>query len=152
MMTDSAQDFEEAHARFRAAFDTLLALAANYPEERRAVPGACGEWSPREVLAHLSGWIREAQHRYGRFASGTDDDITYDEDAFNEQSLESRAYMDWNQTLSELRGLAHELSEQAQAVPPQLITAEPRYGHWLDSLAADCEQHTLELRAFEESR
>lgn len=143
---------DAALVRFRQAYDTLFILLANYPVERREEAGACGDWSPQQTLAHLCGWITEAHSRYSDIAAGDEQDIDYDNlDAFNAQSVQERDHMDWNSVISELRGLAHDLSLRAAAVPQSLAETDPRYSEWLDTLSEDCEHHTRELRAFIET-
>ena len=138
---------DDAIHQFREQFDTLFALIENYPQDRRDQPGACGEWSPRQVLAHFSGWIIEAQRRYGEFALGVEGNIEYDLDGFNARSINIRKGMDWNSTVKELRSFVQDFHEQARAIP-RSKRADERYSEWLLVMATDCADHTLELREF----
>jgi hypothetical protein len=144
-------NYEAAHRRFRQAYEDLFDLMANYPEDFRTKPGACGSWSPKQVLAHFCGWITEAHRRYSAFAAGDEDDITYeDHDAMNSQAVVKREFKDWNTVMSELRGLVQDLSSRAEAVPPSITADDHRYSQWLNSLGDDCEYHTAQLRDFME--
>jgi len=141
--------FAASLERFRNAYNTLFDLLGNYPVEHREQPGACGEWSPRQTLAHLCGWIIEAHKRYSDIAAGDENDIDYEDlEGFNAASVAQRDRMDWNSVVSELRGLAHDLSLRAAVVPPSIAANDLRYGQWLDTLSDDCEAHTIQLRAF----
>ena len=143
---------DPALVRFRQAYDNLFMLLGNYPVELREEAGACGEWSPRQTLTHLCGWIAEAHKRYSDIAAGDEEDIDYtDIDQFNAQSVQARDHMEWNAIVSELRGLAHDLSLRAAAVPQSLAEADDRYAQWLETLCEDCEHHTQELRTFIET-
>lgn len=133
-------DYQTAHARFKQAYDKLLSSVANYPAERRELAGACGTWSVKQILAHCSGWIREAITRYEAYLNGDTSRPRYDFDTFNAASVDSRAAMDWDGTISDLQSTLDELYHKSADHP--VIT------WWLDVLAHDCEEHTKQIEAF----
>lgn len=146
-------DYDAARLHFQRAYENLFDLLGNYPEELREQAGACGDWSPRETLAHLSGWIAEAHVRYSDFAAGDESDIEYgDVDVVNAASVAARRFQDWNATVLELRGLVQDMLSRSEAVLPRITANDHRYGEWLHALAADCEDHHEQLYQFAESR
>jgi hypothetical protein len=145
-MTD---DFQAAVTRFRAAYDGLFTLVSNYPAALVEKPGACGWWSPRQVLAHLAGWVKEANRRFDAFEAGDSASIAYRDrlDDFNAQSVAARATFTWGETLDELRAGVERLASRATRLTTWQIH-DPRYTEWLVSLQEDCVEHTEQLRAF----
>lgn len=144
-------EFSEAVARFRDSFDTLLDLLGNYPVDLRESGGACGEWSPREVIAHLSGWLEEAQRRYSHFDDQVSGNAKYDIDAFNARSVAARRHFGWNSMIAELRGLVRDLMARAESLPDERRANDPRYREWLVALARDCALHDGQLTDFAEA-
>ncbi len=149
-MTDKfTQRFEE----FTAAYAALFALLADYPAERGETPGACGYWTPRQVLAHLDGWIAEANRRYDDFDAGKQPDVDYsDFDNFNADSVNARAHLTWEQQIASLRAAYFALRARAEAVPQDAREANAGYRGWLRGLGADCAAHTVQLREFLEAK
>lgn len=143
-------DIHTSLNRFREAYLTLLTIVENYPPEKREQSGACGYWSPKEVLAHLAGWLVEAAARYRLY----DKDSAparkhYDDfDAFNRESVDARGGMSWEEQINELRANYHVIEHHAGVVAARSPEPFKGYASWLDTLAQDCEEHTVELREF----
>jgi hypothetical protein len=134
---------------FQSAYKDLYHVVTHYPLDLRIEPGACGIWSPREILAHLSGWLVEAEARYRLYEKEPEPaPKRYDYDTFNAESVEARADLTWDETLNELRANHATLLAHLDRVMAR--TAEPYRGYagWLDALARDCREHTDQLRAF----
>lgn len=142
-LTNAIQEFDRTYV-------DILALAEQYPAELRTQPGACGVWSAREVLAHLSGWLVEVQRRYDGYDAGDSQKVQYDFDEFNARSVNTRAGRTWDDIVSELRGYVAALIARAQALPPEK-SADKRYWRWLEIMAEDCREHSAGLRTFLEA-
>jgi hypothetical protein len=77
----------EGLARERAK---LLAVLDGLSEEEMARPGVAGEWSVRDVLAHLLAWEEEAVTRLDLLAAERPQDVAWIDDQ-DEQKLNA-----WN--------------------------------------------------------
>lgn len=141
-------DFETKFAEFRGAYDNLFALLESYPADKREKSGACGWWSPKQILAHFSGWIAEGLKRYRDYDAGDQTSITYDDDAFNAQVVEARAALDWDATVAELHALVRDFTKHAESLPPDRRSADVRYTDWMIGLGTDCREHTQQLEDF----
>jgi hypothetical protein len=60
-----------AHAAFQH-------VAAALPADRRDQAGVCGQWTPRQVAAHLAGWDREAARALQALLAGAPEDLVAD--------------------------------------------------------------------------
>jgi len=141
-------EFETKFAEFRAAYDNLFALLETYPFDKCEKPGACGWWSPKQILAHFSGWIAEGLKRYRDYDAGDPSNITYDDDSFNAQVVDARAHLDWNATVAELRNLVRDFTNHAENLPTDRRLADKRYTDWMIGLGNDCKEHTQQLKHF----
>jgi len=105
-------------------------------------------WSPKQVLAHCSGWNVEALRRYDQYAAGDATPVRYDFDSFNAKSVEDRAYLDWQATVQEVIDTAGALYQRSRSLPDEAQLNDPRHAEWLTALAEDCHDHTEQLKAF----
>ncbi len=147
----SETTFAEQLQKFQQAFDALISIAEQYPAESQTTPGVTGEWSAREVLAHINGWIVEAQRRFPRYAKGTGN-IDYNIDAFNAVSVWLRDGKDFEQILDETRKLVAKMLTMANDLADVYIERDKRYGEWLNILSEEAENHGEQLRTFLEAK
>jgi hypothetical protein len=142
-------------ARFRRGYAALFALVDDFPEELRDAAGALGEWTPREILAHLIGWVNEAQKRLGEIEAGDrqnqHNELGDNFATFNAKSVEARAEQKWDETVAELHSTVDQFSLQAAEVAPDRAAGDPRYEEWLMGLWNDCIEHMGHLIKFVES-
>lgn len=79
----------EAMARHRLS---LLRAVNGLSEEQMRQPGAAGELSAAEVLAHLASWEEEAAQRLSLLGQGRGDEIIwYDEPSMHDRNARVRA-------------------------------------------------------------
>lgn len=143
-----------AEGQFLDTFSELFELVERYPPEKRTQSGACGNWSPKEVLAHLAGWLVIAQKRYDDFEAGDKSNIDYapQQDRINAESVAVRAHLNWRQTIAELRLGVFALSSRASDIPKPVAQADQRYAEWLVGIGEDAKKHTQQLRDFLETQ
>ncbi len=144
--TTFAQKLQE----FEQSYQELISLAEQYPEALQTESGVCGEWSAREVLAHINGWLVEAQRRYPRYAKGTGK-VEYNIDAFNNVSVWLRKGRDFEQVLAELRQLSSKMTTMAHEIAPEYLARDDRYQKWLAIFLEEYEVHGTQLRNFLEA-
>jgi|GEM_PF-1442417 len=142
--------FKDQVNTFQESYKTLVSTAKSYPQEKQTLSGVCGDWSAREVLAHINGWIVEAQRRYPRFAKGTGN-IDYNIDAFNAVSIWLRDGKGFEQILEETRTLVDKLVSMANELPEAYIERDERYGEWLQILIEQANEHGQQLSDFLEA-
>jgi hypothetical protein len=117
-----------AWADFHAAYDGL-------PDDALLIPGVCGEWSVRDLIAHVTWWDEEAiTHLPIVLAGGTPPrySVTYGGiDAFNAMKTEEKREL----TLDEVRREAAETHERLLAylrdVPVDKLAGNSRFTHRL---------------------
>lgn len=119
---------------FQQAYSALFTLLATYPTDKQDKLGACGYWSPKQILAHLSGWLLEAvanpQAKDEHYPVATIDTI-------NAGFVKARHSLTWDEAVADLK----------QAY--NAFIAEERINDWwITVLAEDCRDHHAELTAF----
>jgi DNA polymerase-3 subunit epsilon len=140
--TNPEQQPVDVYTRWARAVLDFVALLDAIPAELRERPGACGDWSVREVVAHCAGWEWEAARRLRLIAADpTLPDAVYKVDGFNAASVAARARQDWSRTLDELAKASNTLARAARAMPDDARTQE-----WLVGRAVDFEEHADGLR------
>ena len=117
--------------------------------ERRDVVGVCGNWSAKDVIAHLIGWD-------AALLSYLDDPLNFNPeplyacDTFNAQSVSDRQAHTWQQCIDELRSHSIKLEDALSS----LIAEAPHYKRvceWLQGRIEDYEHHCKQVTAWNES-
>lgn len=128
---------DEAHKRFTQVADRL-------PPTKRRQSGVCGEWSPKQVVAHLAGWdaslkqlIVDIEHF----------DPPYDVHAFNRQSVALRSSLGWGEVMQELQLNFGELGQAIAMVEPRMRIYD-RVHSWMAGRIDDYELHRNQLEAW----
>lgn len=142
------EKFQTALQQFRTVSSAMLAVTDTYTPELAEKSEACGWWSPKQIIAHESGWLVEVHRRYDLFAAGDIEPIEYDFDSFNAQSVEARAHLDWAGTRGEFRDLIARTISRAETLTPEQAGSIKGYGGWLDAMSEDMEMHTHQLVEF----
>ena len=101
-----AGQLSDARERLMTSFDGLS-------EEDMLEPGPAGEWSVRDILAHLAAWDRETTRTYRLMLEGerphfldlSDDEIQ----SFNEEHHAAMQNMTLEEVLTELAGSREEM-------------------------------------------
>jgi uncharacterized protein (TIGR03083 family) len=150
-MTPSAS-WPDLCARLDAASAAFTRACADLKPDRRERPGVCGQWSPRQVAAHLAGWDREAARRMRLFLTGPAESVTYDIDAFNARSVAERARLSWEGTLDELHAAFTNLKFAIAVVPPEAATPTSPFVEWVIGRTEDYEFHLKQLMEWTGSR
>ena len=111
---NTVQLLENSHVRVIEALDDL-------PEAAWDKPGACGEWSVKDVIAHLASYERVIVDMLKTFSG--DEPTPYiqrfldDNQEFNNSQVESRKYDTAQQVLNEYN--------EAQVLSASLLTQIP---------------------------
>jgi DNA polymerase-3 subunit epsilon len=138
----AAQKPLDAYARWMRAARAFSTLLDDLPAELRERPGACGEWSVREVVAHCAAWEWEGARRLRLIAADpTLPDAVYNIDGFNAASVAVRAQQDWTKTLDELIKASNTFARAAS-----LRLEDTRTQEWLLGRAGDFEEHAKGLQ------
>ncbi len=141
------QLWRTAQTNLTHAHATFQQVAAALPSDHRDQAGGCGQWTPKQVAAHLAGWDREAARALHALVAGAPEDLVADIDVFNHASVDARAHLSWDGTCWEL-GTAHESLQRAIAALIQAQLHASGYLPWMDGRIADYDVHTAQLRAW----
>jgi uridine phosphorylase len=140
--------FRRQMARLIADYEALFTLLDAFPADRHDEAGACGFWSARQTLAHLAGWLAEAERRYSDFDAGVAGSMRYQVDACNAAVVARMDALSWEAMIAAVQAALDRLAAHGYAVAPERAAADPRYGNWADVLARDCRDHTRDLARF----
>ncbi|HEU5199988.1 MAG TPA: DinB family protein [Ktedonobacterales bacterium] len=141
-----SNDWQALQQQFAAAFDNLLEACEQIDPALHEQQVVDGQWSPKALVAHLTGWEHEATERFWRFLAGPTENITYDNDSFNSRSIAARQHLTWNQTIRELKTARQSFLEAIAAVTPDDLAHEPRFSEWLANITEHYAEHTMQLQ------
>ena len=139
-------ELENLQTKFSTAYAHFLQIATALEPDKRNRPGACGEWSPKDVISHLSGWDKLMQ----AFITDLDlfdppDDI----DTFNAKSVLERQNLSWEESITESHSGFYGLQEAITAVTPDMQIYNRVCG-WLNGRKEDYDFHAAQLGAWDQ--
>jgi hypothetical protein len=120
--------------RLQQAWTALMESYAGLSEAQLLEPGVMGEWSVKDILAHVITWEEEALSylplilsggrppRYRQFGGI---------DAFNAQRAEQKRDLALSEVLRQLEGTHQRLLDYLRGVPEEHFTRETRFRHRL---------------------
>ena len=120
----------------------LRAIQALEPE-KRTQSGVSGDWSAKDVVAHLVGWDA-ALHEFITDPENFNPEPLYDVHTFNAASVTRRQAQTWQETVYELQNTFTRLDE-AVATLPNEGRVHDRVASWLKGRIADYEFHLEQL-------
>ena len=139
--------WDEQRSRLARAYADFLDTVGALSPEVRERPGACGEWSAKDVVSHSSGWDEEA---VARLVAIRDDpglpDRSYDVERFNASAVSARRPLSWDAALAELQETHRRLAALLASVTPEEARRDPRFGEWAEGRATDFAFHAAQLR------
>lgn len=145
-MSDS---FQQAYQRIQESYNEFSALLDTYPSEKQDMAGALGDWSAKQVVAHLSGWLMQAISRYQEIQAGNiENSYVDDADGFNAQSVSVRDAQTWMEIVYEFRKLLADLFLEVDKLNEEQRTGDMRFSDWLIGLDKEFRNHAVDLRRF----
>ena len=120
--------------RLEKAWTTLQDSYTGFSDPQLMEPGVMGEWSVKDILAHVTTWEEEALSylpliligarppRYTQYGGI---------DAFNVQMAEQNRAMELSDVLRQLDETHHRLIDYLQSVPEEHFTRETPFRHRL---------------------
>lgn len=141
--------------RLDTAWQALQDSYAGLPESRLVEPGVTGEWSVRDILAHVTTWDEEALKylpliltggRPPRYAA------VGGIDAFNARMTEQKRDLPLAEVLRQLEETHQRLRVFIQTVPEDQFARETRFRHRLRlDTYSHYPLHTAMIRAWREA-
>jgi len=103
----------------------LLAVAGLRPEDAERT--AIGDWSIKDIVAHIAAWDEESCRRLELIAAGREAEIVDYSDAevddWNAQAVAQRRSASWSDTLAELSAARDRLQRALFALPDEHLSA-----------------------------
>ena len=133
-------DLSVAHQQF-------VAVAEQLSSNLRSTYGVCGDWSPKQVIAHLIGWDTEAARGLTLFADGEEEQFipVTDVNAFNASSVQTREQLSWDTVMSDLAQAHSELQSTIEILQEKNRKSDSGFGRWLIGRKQDYDLHRQQL-------
>lgn len=148
---------EQLIQKLDLAWADLQGAIAGLTEAEMLEPGVTGNWSVKDILAHVTWWEAESlQHlpailrgeRTPRYA-----DLYGGINAFNAQMSEKKRGLTLTQVLDEMNETHRRLIETVRAAPDEQIATETRFRRRLRlDTYSHYPEHTRAIRAWRASR
>ena len=112
-------------------------------------PGAIGEWSLRDLMAHIVSWHEECLWALRSTVDGTYERRDYsDFDKLNAEMLPKYEGLGAEELRRRMESTARELVAQIRGIPEDLWQSTPRLAAWVNTTAiGHYEEHAGDVRA-----
>ncbi|MCA1723081.1 MAG: hypothetical protein LC748_02265, partial [Thermomicrobia bacterium] len=110
--------------------------------------GVCGDWSVKQMVAHMAAWDWEGERHFREMHGGGTEAQSYDVDAFNASAVVERRDQTWDETLDELRRANMTFAASLATVSTADREANPRYTSWLRAITNHYKEHTAQMRTW----
>ena len=131
----------ELKVQFGLAHTDFIQVANQLDPKQHNQPGVCGEWSPKDVVAHLVGWDKSLKVFIVDIANF---DPPYDVDSFNNLSVKSRKQMSWDEVIEELESNFLDLEQAIVTIEPYMQIYN-RVKSWLAGRIEDYMLHRSQI-------
>jgi hypothetical protein len=148
-MKQEISSFNTLRKEWRRTSSNFLIAAKKLSPELAEISGVCGDWSPKDVVAHLTGWNYEAVRHYCAFQAGATPAAANSEnaiDAYNARFVTERSHLTWEQALQALEDSLIEFEKAVDKLPPEEIPRHKRYTEWLQWMGEDYENHLQHVK------
>ena len=129
-----------------SAYASFLAVVNQLDVDNRRQPGVCGDWSPKDIIAHLIGWDTALQ----AFISAPDQfdpNPLYDVDAFNANAVAERKQLSWDETIIDLHSSFANLQQAIGTVSAEMVIYD-RVAAWLKGRTSDYALHQQQIEVW----
>jgi hypothetical protein len=136
------------------ALENLLGAVESLPAETHSVPKAIGEWSIKDMLAHLIAWEEEAARAFEIWKIGVEADWSHikDIDEFNAQSVKDRRKVSFSKVLEQLQLVHGGIIDNLKTVSDSEYSRRGGVPRWLANLIIDhLNEHTEKIIAYKSS-
>jgi hypothetical protein len=121
----------QALKRLDAAWIDFEQSFAGLSDARLMIPGVTGQWSVRDIIAHVTWWEEEALKHLPLVRAGGRPprySVTYGGiDAFNAMMTEKRRSLSLSEVLSQHTEVHRRLVAYVESAPEELFTRETRF-------------------------
>jgi hypothetical protein len=143
-----AESWDDLREHFAIVSADFLALASRVNAARAEESGVCGDWSVKEIVAHMAAWDWEGERHFRELHTGGGESQSYDVDAFNAAAVDERRGQTWEETLDELRRANMTFAASLATVSSADRAANPHYTSWLRAVTGHYEEHTAQVRTW----
>jgi len=133
------------------ALANLLAAVESLPAESHSVPKAIGDWSIKDLLAHLIAWEEEASRAFDIWKIGVNPDWSHikDIDEFNAQAVKDRRKVAFPKILEQLQLVHGGIIDKLKSVSDSEFSKRGGVPRWLANLIIDhLDEHTEKIVAY----
>jgi hypothetical protein len=125
---------EQLLKKLDAAWAALEESFNGLPDSQLTKPGVTGDWSVKDILAHVTTWEEEALEYLPVIIEGDQPPLykTYGGlDAFNAQRAEQKQALPLPEVLKQMEETHRKLVAYVQSVPEEQFARETRFRHRL---------------------
>ncbi|MBI5652195.1 MAG: ClbS/DfsB family four-helix bundle protein [Chloroflexi bacterium] len=119
---------EEFFKRERETWDELDALIADLPDAAWLRPGAAGEWSLKDVWAHIAAWMKKTRGIMPRLLNG--DQVPANIQSFNEEQYLKNRKTSLDVVRRRIERERNQILSMIEKIPKEQLLKSSRVYSW----------------------
>lgn len=136
---------QELVSQMREKYQSFLEACASLSQSQALASGACGDWSAKAVVDHLTGWQVESLPILKKLLETDNEDFALDIEAFNRASVRDREDLTWDDSLTALKLSFESFDKGLETITVSRFRTNPGFKSWLKVMTHEYEFHIVHI-------
>lgn len=137
---------QELVSQMREKYQSFLEACKALSQDQAAASGACGEWSAKAVVDHLTGWQIESLPILKNLLGSDDEDFDLDIDAFNRRSVRDREDLSWEDSLMAFKLSFESFDKGLDDITVSRFRTNAGFKSWLKAMTHEYQFHIVHIQ------
>lgn len=137
---------QELVSQMRENYQSFLESCEALSQEQAHASGACGEWSAKAVVDHLTGWQVESLPILKKLLETDDKDFNLDIDAFNRSSVRDREDLSWEDSLMAFKLSFESFDKGLDDITVSRFRTNAGFKSWLKAMTHEYKFHIVHIQ------
>jgi uncharacterized damage-inducible protein DinB len=138
---------QDLKARMSSAFDDFIGACNALTPEKWQQSNACGEWSAKNIVDHLTAWQKESLTILESLLEGTSNVFDYDIDSFNAASVKDLENLSWQESLEDFEASYRAFEQALSQVTEAQYRTNKGFTAWIKAMIHEYEFHLPHIQA-----
>lgn len=140
----------ELVSQMRESYQSFLEACEALTQDQALASGACGEWSAKAVVDHLTGWQVESLPILKKLLETENEDFDLDIEAFNRTSVRDREDLAWEDSLTAFKLSFESFDKGLEDITVSRFRTNAGFKSWLKAMIHEYQFHIVHIQKAQE--
>ena len=137
---------QELVSQMQESYQSFLEACESLSQSQATTSGACGEWSAKAVVDHLTGWQVESLPILQNLLETDDQDFDLEIDAFNRRSVRDREDLTWEDSLMAFKLSFESFEKGLDDITVSRFRTNAGFKSWLKAMTHEYKFHIVHIQ------